>query len=245
MKHKRRLFRALLVSLACLAFSQPIYAADVMSPSSPSVTIMKKISENSNEVTQTTNPLAGAHYRLTRILPVKNKQIVATDPATYTIARDDQAFMIELVTDQNGQIIFADTEKLTDGAFLLEELAGDGIPTPAEPIAFSLPFTDATGKVSDDFVYEPKSGLTAGDGEPAVVTNSVPNNTKSGTVGGSGLSSIGSGSTSQKPSVIMQTSGNIWSISWTAMVLVIGSILSTVITSFIFLRKRWEGRMYE
>lgn len=220
-----RLFSVLFISLAGLALGQTVYASDVMN--SPSVTVVKRETASSSTVTQTTIPVAGVHYRLTRILPINGKEIVPTDSATYTIASKEQAFSSELITDTNGQATYGG-DLLVEGYYLLEELAGEESNKPAEPIVFRLPYTDATGKVTDDFTYEPKSGLTE---DPVTIKpgNSVTNNVTG----------------QKKSSTIMQTSGDVWQISLTKTLFGTSILLSTIIGGTVLMRKRWEEKKYE
>ncbi|MGX7132251.1 hypothetical protein [Enterococcus songbeiensis] len=214
-----RLFSMLIISIVGLMLGQMAYAANGMN--SPSVTIVKRETASSSTVSQATKPVANVHYRLTRILPINGEKIVPTDSATYTIASKEQAFSIELITDTNGQTMYADTATLVEGYYLLEELAGSGNNKPATPIVFQLPYTDATGKVTDDFTYEPKSGL-------------IDNN-----VSGSNHETIGQKNTT----TIMQTSGDVWKISLTKALLGTSIFLSTVIGGTVLIRKRWEEKI--
>ncbi|MFQ9318674.1 MAG: prealbumin-like fold domain-containing protein [Enterococcus faecium] len=232
MRHKVRLFSVLIVSLTCLVLDHTV-TADVLNQPSPSVTIMKRTSVSSSAtVTQTTSPLARVHYLLTRILPVERKTIVATDPTTYTIASGEQGFTTELVTDDNGQVVYDDAAKLTDGTYLLEELKGYGVDTTADPVVFTLPFTDATGQVSDDFIYEPKSGLSDISG------NSQTNHPGINDSNGSGVNSgVNVGASDKKQTVIMQTSGSVWSISLLSIFFALGGFLSALMGGLVILRK--------
>lgn len=239
MKHKGTWFSALIVSLIYLAFGQAVIA-DVTELPNPSVTVVKRMTASSSEAMQETIPLAGAHYRLTRILPVEGKKIVAADPTTYTIASGEQGFTTELVTDENGQVVYDDAAKLIEGAYLLEELKGYGVDNPAAPIAFSLPFTDAEGKESDDFIYEPKSGLTGSSGTSA--TN--PSGTGDSMNGQTGEDQKNQQNEQSQP-VIMQTSGHVWMISQKALFSIVGLFLSMIIGGLVLLRRYVRGRKYE
>ncbi|MDT2758870.1 hypothetical protein [Enterococcus xiangfangensis] len=226
MKHNIRLFSVLIISLAGLALGQTVYASDVMN--SPSVTVVKRETASSSTVTQTTTPLAGAHYRLTRVLPINGKEIVPTDSATYLLPSNDLALSVELITDTDGRAIYGDTEALAEGYYLLAEQSGDGVEKPADPIVFKLPYTDATGKVTDDFTYEPKSGLVETDtDDPVKITSGNATPSQSGS------------------STIMQTSGEVWQVSLTKTLFSTTILLSSIIGGTVLVRKRWEEKKYE
>ncbi|MBM7712199.1 prealbumin-like fold domain-containing protein [Enterococcus xiangfangensis] len=226
MKHNIRLFSVLIISLAGLALGQTVYASDVMN--SPSVTVVKRETASSSTVTQTTTPLAGAHYRLTRVLPINGKEIVPTDSATYLLPSNDLALSVELITDADGRAIYGDTEALAEGYYLLAEQSGDGVEKPADPIVFKLPYTDATGKVTDDFTYEPKSGLVETDtDDPVKITSGNATPSQSGS------------------STIMQTSGEVWQVSLTKTLFSTTILLSSIIGGTVLVRKRWEEKKYE
>lgn len=226
MKHNIRLFSVLIISLAGLALGQTVYASDVMN--SPSVTVVKRETASSSTVTQTTTPLAGAHYRLTRVLPINGKEIVPTDSATYLLPSNDLALSVELITDTDGRAIYGDTEALAEGYYLLAEQSDDGVEKPADPIVFKLPYTDATGKVTDDFTYEPKSGLVETDtDDPVKITSGNATPSQSGS------------------STIMQTSGEVWQVSLTKTLFSTTILLSSIIGGTVLVRKRWEEKKYE
>ena len=226
MKHNIRLFSVLIISLAGLALGQTVYASDVMN--SPSVTVVKRETASSSTVTQTTTPLAGAHYRLTRVLPINGKEIVPTDSATYLLPSNDLALSVELITDTDGRAIYGDTEALAEGYYLLAEQSGDGVEKPADPIVFKLPYTDATGKVTDDFTYEPKSGLVETDtDDPVKIISGNATPSQSGS------------------STIMQTSGEVWQVSLTKTLFSTTILLSSIIGGTVLVRKRWEEKKYE
>lgn len=229
MKHNIRLFSVLIISLAGLALGQTVYASDVMN--SPSVTVVKRETASSSTVTQTTTPLAGARYRLTRVLPINGEKIVPTDSATYVLPSNDLALSVELITDTDGRAIYGDTEALAEGYYLLAEQSGDGVEKPADPIVFKLPYTDATGKVTDDFTYEPKSGLVETDtDDPVKITSG---NATNATPSQSGSSTI------------MQTSGEVWQVSLTKTLFGTTILLSSIIGGTVLVRKRWEEKKYE
>ena len=226
MKHNIRLFSVLIISLAGLALGQTVYASDVMN--SPSVTVVKRETASSSTVTQTTTPLAGAHYRLTRVLPINGKEIVPTDSATYLLPSNDLALSVELITDTDGRAIYGDTEALAEVYYLLAEQSGDGVEKPADPIVFKLPYTDATGKVTDDFTYEPKSGLVETDtDDPVKIISGNATPSQSGS------------------STIMQTSGEVWQVSLTKTLFSTTILLSSIIGGTVLVRKRWEEKKYE
>ncbi|WP_225049292.1 hypothetical protein [Lacticaseibacillus kribbianus] len=123
----------------------------------PQLVIQKRVSVDAAGTTQRTAPLAGARYRVLRIVAAGDAPIAPTDAASYRPATGLAAFDRTLVTDARGRAAAA----LTPGAsYLVQELASAAIPRPASPVAITAP------RGGDTVTVTPKSGL--------VTTTSVP-----------------------------------------------------------------------
>lgn len=146
---KRILFSLAILMAGCLTLLIPAYP---VSAATASVTINKRVSVPTTGTTQQTAPLAGAQYRLTRIVAATPG--VAIDPARPATYREPEAQQLNVVltTDQSGKATYAEAD-LRFGIYLLAELASAQITTPAAPVAFALT-ADAPA-----FTYAPKSGL--------------------------------------------------------------------------------------
>lgn len=130
-----------------------------------SLAINKRVDASApNALTQTTAPLAGAHYRVTRIQPTDPKQQVdGAKPDTYRVLGGPWAFSVELVTDANGRAQIGEADGLVNGAYyLIEELVGHGISkaTQAKPVAVMFDQEHLS------YTYTPKSGLGFIPGHP-------------------------------------------------------------------------------
>ena len=147
---KKILFSLAILMAGCLTLLIPAYP---VSAATASVTINKRVSVPTTGTTQQTAPLAGAQYRLTRIVAATPG--VAIDPAQPATYREPEAQQLSVVltTDQSGKATYAEAD-LRFGIYLLTELASAQITTPAAPVVFALT-ADAPA-----FTYAPKSGLT-------------------------------------------------------------------------------------
>ncbi|KRK71027.1 prealbumin-like fold domain-containing protein [Lacticaseibacillus nasuensis] len=136
---------AALIALAVSAATQPVHAAG-----NGTLTIEKRVSVKSAASTQQTRPLAGARYELTRIHAIAGP-ITATDAHTYRTLTGPAAYHVVVNTDANGE---ATITGLAIGAdYLLRELPGAGVKTPAAPVLIRFSPTRTR------YTYTPKSGL--------------------------------------------------------------------------------------
>ncbi|MFD1433304.1 SpaA isopeptide-forming pilin-related protein [Lacticaseibacillus yichunensis] len=212
---------ALTVVTFLLAISGSQGSAAQAATSAPSITIQKQVSAKSEAGTaQTTVPLAGARYHLVKVQALSSKQkIDPADASSYQVVGGTDALDQILVTDQQGTATISGPE-LTTGDYLLAELKGPGVPKPAAPIVFSLPYKMA-GQLISDFVYTPKSGLVA----PS------EGGTKKQTLGGTIVGKV-------KDKKIMQTSGIVPAVGYSLLVLAAGVMAGSFVLLQLFKKRR-------
>lgn len=147
---KRIMFSLVILMAGLLTLLIP---ADPVSAATASVTINKRVSVPTTGTTQQTAPLAGAQYRLTRI--VATTPGIAINPAQPVTYREPEAEQLSVVltTGSTGTATYAEAD-LRFGIYLLAEQPSAQITTPAAPVVFALT------AAAPAFTYAPKSGLT-------------------------------------------------------------------------------------
>ncbi|KRM87442.1 hypothetical protein FD19_GL000946 [Lacticaseibacillus thailandensis DSM 22698 = JCM 13996] len=135
------------LGIVCWTHGQVVSAAT----DTGTLNINKRVAASGEGVSQQTVPLGGARYQVTRIVARSSVPINAQQPRTYRALAGRQAFSIVVTTDAEGM---AQVDGLAlNATYLVQELSGPGVVTPAGPVALVFNTTHLM------YTYTPKSGL--------------------------------------------------------------------------------------
>ncbi|WP_234984681.1 pilin N-terminal domain-containing protein [Pilibacter termitis] len=115
-------------------------------------TLVDKVTDNSGKELA---PLGNVEYTITRMEAIPHKG----SATTYQEATGDQSFVKTIVTDSNGK---AELTGLAKGIYRVSETASEFVTSPMEPVLLALPMKNATGYLTDVYLY-PKSNMAFPD----------------------------------------------------------------------------------